>query len=138
MEDIIAYLKKREEQGSQIPCGAVSGKSPGLPKTSFSRVLCMESRDDLCGYFEYIYDEFPDVVSTFDLGEMTGLSHATLLRYVKRGVIRSLRTEQRRSMIPKQYVMDFVTSPRFLNVKSNSEGFHRILGGYAIWKEQRS
>jgi DNA-binding transcriptional MerR regulator len=136
LEDIIAYMKKREKHGSQVPCGAVNSKPSKAPKISFSQVLSTESMEDLRRYFEYIYDEFPDVVNIFDLGEMTGLSHVTLLRYVKQGIIQSLLVD-RRLMIPKQYVADFVTGHRFLNIKSNSEGFHRILGGYAIWKEQK-
>jgi len=140
LKDIIAYLKKRDSTGNTlIPFGAASSKSKKAkgPKTSYAQVILLGQESEVRRYFEYIFAEFPDVLNTYDVTEMTGLSLNTVQRLIKSGTIRSLNVD-RRHMIPKPYMLDFVTSPEFLNIKSNSRDFQRILGGFSVWKTQKS
>jgi len=143
LKDIIAYLKKRDETGNtQIPYGEASNsyrkpKSPQTPRTSYSQAILLGQEDEVRRYFEYIFADFPDVLNMFDAVEMTGLALATIQRLTKSGELRSIRVD-RRPMIPKAYMLDFVSSPKFLNMQSNSIGFKRVLGGFSIWITQKS
>lgn len=140
LDDIIIYLKKRDDTGnSQIPRGEMNSKNKKAsgPKSSYSQAILLGQEKDVRRYFEYIFSEFPDVLSTYDITEMTGLALATVLRLIKNGMIRSM-TVDRRYMIPKAYMLDFVSSPKFLNIQSNSIDFKRVLGGFSVWKTQKS
>lgn len=139
LKDIIAYLKKRDNTGNtQIPYGMTSSKSRKAkgPKTSYAQAILLGEEAEVRSYFEYIFAEFPDVLNTYDVTEMTGLSLNTVQRLIKSGTIHSLNVD-RHHMVPKMYILDFVTSPKFLNIKSNSRDFQRILGGFSVWKTQK-
>ena len=138
LEDIITYLKQREKLGSMVPCGAVNSRlaKQTLRKESFSDIVSEPDTGELRRYFEYIYEDFPDVVNTYDLSEMTGLCRSTLQRYLKSGVIQHIIVDGRQ-IIPKQYVLEFVTNIQYISIWSNSNDFKRILEGFMIWKNQR-
>lgn len=136
IEDVIAYLKKRKKKGTMIPRGAVSSRSKG-PRVSYSSTILQGQEDEVRRYFQYIYAEFPDMLNSFDLTEMTGLSRKTMLEMLKRGDVQSLFVNNR-YMVPKEYMLNFVVSPKFLDIKSNSEDFKRILGGFEAWKKLKS
>jgi excisionase family DNA binding protein len=87
-------------------------------------------------YFEYIYADYPDVLETCDVSEMTGLNHNTVLKLLKKKEIQSL-TVGTKYKIPKPFVLAFVVSPRFINMKSNSADFNKIIGGFEIWKSAK-
>jgi hypothetical protein len=139
LKDIIAYLKKRDVSGNtMIPYGAAGGKPQQKgPKTSFAQEILLGREDEVRRYFEYIFAEFPDVLTMYDAAEITGLAIGTIERFVKSGLIRSIRVD-RRPMIPKVYMLDFVTGAKFLGIKSNSRDFQRVLGGFSVWKTQKS
>jgi hypothetical protein len=135
LEDVITYLKQRDESGKTlIPRGASSSKYKARgPKFSYSQEILLGNEDEVRRYFEYIFDDFPDVLTSFDLSEMTGLSRNAILRFLAKGELKSLVIDNQRK-VPKEYVLDFVVTPQFLNIKSNSRDFSRILGGFKIWK----
>jgi excisionase family DNA binding protein len=136
LNDIIAYLEKRDKTlNSMIPRGCVNSccKAPRSPRISPSAILSSESESVIRSYFEYIYADYPDVVGTYDVSEMTGLNQNTVLRLLKNKEIQSL-TVGTKYKIPKQFVLAFVVSPRFINMKSNSADFNKIIGGFEIWK----
>jgi hypothetical protein len=139
LKDIIAYLKKRDVFGNtMIPYGAAGGKPQRKgPKTSYAQAIVLGREDKVRRYFEYIFAEFPDVLTMYDAAEMTGLAINTIQRFVKNGLIRSMRVD-RQPMIPKVYMLDFVTGAKFLGIKSNSRDFQRVLGGFSVWKTQKS
>ncbi|MDR1247600.1 MAG: helix-turn-helix domain-containing protein, partial [Clostridiales Family XIII bacterium] len=121
-----------------IPHGAVSSKPQRKdPKTSYAQAILHGQEDEVQRYFEYIFAEFPDVLTMYDAAEMTGLAISTIQRLIKNGMIRSMRVD-RRPMIPKAYMLDFVTGSKFLGIKSNSRDFHRVLRGFSVWKTQKS
>lgn len=134
LNDIIVYLEKRDKTlNSMIPRGCVNSRVPRSPRVSLSAILSSESESVLRGYFEYIYADYPDVVEPWDVSEMTGLNHNTVLKLLKKNEIQSLMVGTKYK-IPKQFVMAFVVSPRFINMKSNSADFNKIIGGFEKWK----
>jgi hypothetical protein len=111
-------------------------KRKGL-KTSYAQAILLGGEDEVRRYFEYIFAEYPDVLTMYDAAEMTGLAICTIQRLVKRGLLRSMRVG-RYCMIPRVYMLDFVTGAKFLGIKSNSQDFQRVLGGFSAWKTQKS
>lgn len=132
---IIAYLEKRDKRGSMIPRGSVSSRhgTPRTSRVSFSAILASGAAEEVKNYFEYIYEDFPDTLTSYDASIMTGLSRKTVLELLKQGDIQALNIGSK-YVIPKIYLLNFVSSPRFVNMKSNSSDFIRILGGFEIWK----
>lgn len=140
LNDIIVYLEKRDKTlNSMIPRGCVNSRSktPHPARASLSAILSPGSESALRSYFEYIYADYPDVVSSHDVSEMTGLNHNTILKLLQKKEIQSLIVGTKYK-IPKQFVLAFVLSPRFINIKSNSASFNKILGGFEIWKNVKS
>jgi len=136
LEDIITYLKRRDETGdTQIPYGG-AGSGRKKIKALFPKAIIHGREDEVRRYFEYIFDDFPDVLNMYDAAEMTGLALSTINRLVKAGAINSIRVD-RRPLIPKAYMLDFVTSPRYLNTRSDSTDFYRVTGGFSLWKMQK-
>jgi len=137
LEDIITYLKEKEETGlTQIPRGAVSSRSKSSAlRRSYSQEILLGKENEVRQYFEFIFNDYYDVLTSHELSEMVGLSRHTVLKLLAKGEIRSfLISSQHR--IYKRNMLEFVTSQRFLHMKSNSEDYLRILGGFKIWKRK--
>lgn len=139
LNDIIAYLEKRDKTlNTMIPRGCVNSrrKTPRSPRVSLSALLSPGSESELKRYFEYIYADYPDIVKAHDVTEMTGLSHKTVMELLNKKEIQSWFVASK-YIIPKEFVLAFVVSPRFINMKSNSANFNKILGGFEIWKNAK-
>ena len=78
MKDIIAYLEKRDKRlNTMVPRGYAASRNkcaqaPRAPRVSLSGLISPGSEDEVKKYFEYIYADYPDVVSARDISEMTG------------------------------------------------------------------
>ena len=134
LDDVITYLRRREQWGSMIPVGAVSSKNKKSenPRRSFAEYVERGAETKLSEYFEFIYSDYPDVLTVAEVAEMTGLYKGTILRYLSAGDIKKLNAASR-FLIPKQYVMEFVISRKFIECKSNSEIFKKLLQGFELW-----
>ena len=143
IDDVITYLKHREKFGSMIPPGAVTsryGKRKNITagnRKSFSELVTQGQEQEIAEYFKFIYGDCADVLTTNDIADMTGLDRSTILKLAKSGQIKSLM-DKPKYFIPKQYLLEFVVTQRFLEAKSNSELFKKILGGFKIWKTAKS
>ena len=143
IDDVIAYLKSREKIGSMIPPGAVSSKyrnrvSPQYGnRKCFADLVAKGKEKEVAAYFNYIYADCKDVLTTNDIADMTGLNRGTILKLAQSGHIKALETSPK-YIIPKQYLLEFVVTKRFLEAKTNSELFKKILGGFEIWKTTKS
>ncbi len=138
LEDVIVYLKTRDKTGNTlIPEGVLNAKRTVACgcKASYSHVLLSGKQDELRRYYEHIFTDYPDALTPYDIAEMTGLKLGTVRRLIKSGSIRALLVG-RQSVVPKEYMLDFIGSNRFLTLKSNSKEFQRILGGFSEWKAQ--
>jgi len=139
LDDVITYLHRREQVGSMIPCGAVKSRPTKTVsnRKSFSQIITPGQEWEIAEYFEYIYSEYDDVLTRYDIVEMTGLNKSTVLKLLKSGQIKSL-TDSPKYLIPKQYLLEFVVTPRFIESKTISETFKKVLGGFEIWKTAKS
>ena len=138
IDDVITYLRRREKRGSMIPPGAVSSRTSTKSRSvsnrkSFSQIVANGQEQELAEYFTYIYAEFDEVLTTADVVEMTGLNKSTITKLLKMGTIKSL-PNLAAYLIPKTYLLEFVVSRRYLEARTSSPQFIKILGGFEIWK----
>ena len=133
LDDVIDYLVRREQIGSMIPRGATS---PCMShRKCFVQMVESGHKADISKYFNHIYADYADVLTTADIVEMTGLEKSTISKLLKDGVIKSITTHPK-YLVPKSYLMDFVVTPRFIEYRTNSEQFLRVLGGFETWKSR--
>ena len=137
--DVIIYLRQREQWGSMIPKNAVSSRPNPSSRLRQSYASMMQNGDErlLTEYFAYIYADFPDVVTTAEVCEMTGLSKKTILTFIKTGGLSSMLIGGKHH-IPKATLLDYMCGKSFLETQSNSEQFTKILGGFELWKTAKS
>lgn len=143
LDDIITYLRRREQWGSMIPIGAVSSRPLSRKKyvsrQSFHHLISpdVDKEKEVREYFTFIYADYPDVLKTSEVAEITGLHKSTVLKVLKTGELQSLKIN-RDYMVPKPFLLDFVVTRRYLYSTSSSEQFAKVLGGYEIWKTVKS
>ena len=137
IDDVIAYLHRRDKVGSMIPPGMASSRTKRHPKKRALYYRLLDNESEVAAYFGYIYADYGDVLTTDDLVEMTGFAKNTILKYLKSGYIKSLASSPK-YVIPKAYLLEFVTSSRFIEARSESKRFIKILGGFEIWKTAKS
>ena len=143
IDDVITYLQQREEWGSMIPPGVVSSRSKYREnniisnRKSFSQYITAGQELDIFEYFTHIYSDFGDILTTMDIVEMTGLDKSTVLKLLQAKKIKSI-TNKPKYLIPKQYLLEFVVTRRFIEANSDSELFKKILGGFEIWIATKS
>jgi len=141
IDDVITYLKRREQVGSMIPPGAVTSryknKTTSTNRKSFLQMVSAGQESEVAEYFSFIYAEYNDILTTIDIAEMTGINKSTIMKWAKAGYIKSI-TDTPKYLFPKEYLLEFVITPRFIEAKTNSELFKKILGGFEIWKTAKS
>ena len=139
IDDVITYLKRREREGSMIPPGVASSRRRYNSSTrkSFSQMVKQGQESEIAEYFNSLYADYEDALTSADIAEMTGLPQSTILRFLKAGHIKSL-TNSPRYIIPKIYLLEFVVTRRFIEARTNSELFIKILGGFEIWQTAKS
>ena len=141
--DVALYLDRREKMGSMIPPGAATSRyRDRKPQTistrkSFSQMVAEGQEAEIGEYFSHIYAEYGEVLTTPDIVDMTGLEKSTVLKLLKNGKIKSVESHPK-YLIPKQYLLEFVVSRHFIEARTNSELFKKILGGFEIWKTAKS
>ena len=136
--DVIAYLHQREHSGSMIPTGAVNSKKNKKYATggrsSFSGLVIPGQEQTVSDYFEFLCLEYDDVLSVDDIVEITGLHKNSVQKLILAGHIKSLATKPR-CIIPKSYLLEFVSTRRFLDIKTSSKRFNELLEGFEEWKK---
>ena len=134
LEDVIDYLIRREEMGSMIPRGITSQRKGN--RKCFAQLVELGRVRDIATYFKSIYSDYDDVLTVADIVKMTGLDKSTVTKLLKQGVIKSI-TANPKYLIPKQYLLEFVATPRFIEYRTNSEHFLKILEEFEEWKLQQ-
>ena len=141
IDDVITYLYRRDKVGSMIPPGAVTSRyknrTINITRKSFSQMITQGQEWEIAEYFKYIYAADDEILTTADVADMTGLSNNTIIKLARDGYIKAL-TDTPQYLFPKQYLLEFVVTPRFIEIKSNSKVFKKILGGFEIWKTAKS
>lgn len=142
LEDVIAYMRKREQVGSMIPYGMSSSRTTKgarvkSTRKSFSQLVEPGKEREIAEYFTYIYEDYDSILTVADIVEMAGLEKGTVHKLLKAKVIKSLATYPR-YVIPKQYFMEFVVTPKFINYRTNSAQLSKIIEGFELWKNLRN
>jgi excisionase family DNA binding protein len=143
IDDVIAYLFRRDKVGSMIPPGAVTSHyktrkiNAYANRKSFSKLVTEGQEDEVAKYFNHIYSDSEDILTTNDIADMTGLYRGTIMKLAKNGHIKFI-SDSPKYLIPKKCLLEFVVTRRFLEAKSNSELFKKVLGGFEIWKTAKS
>lgn len=134
IDDVITYLRSREQRGSMIPPGAVSSRPsrPINPRMTFSSLIEPGNESLVYHYFEQLYADYNDVLTVPEIADMTGLSHKTVLLLLKDGDIKSI-TNSPRYIVPKIYLFEFTATSRYINTQSNSLGFIQIFKSFEKW-----
>ena len=142
LDDAITYLRRREQVGSMIPRGVATSRKPKHERMKstrkcFAQMVTPGQEAAIAEYFDFIFADYDEILTTLDIIEMTGLEKSTVLKLLKAGVIKSIMTYPK-YLIPKPYLLEFVITPRFIEYRTNSEHFRKILGGFEIWKNAKS
>jgi hypothetical protein len=135
IDDVIAYLRCRDRDGSMIPVGVTSSRKPNIARRSYSQTVAYGQEREVVQYFTDIYVDYPDVLTTDDMAAMTGMHKKSFMRILKDGHIKALASEPR-YFVPKVYFWEFIASRRFIDAWSNSNEFIRILECFETWQKQ--
>ena len=125
--------------GSMIPPGAVSSrdKCQRRGRKTFAQLVPQGQEKAIADYFRSIFAEFDDVLTVEDVVYLTGLNKSTISKLLRAGHIKPLVVNPK-YLIPKENLLEFVVSRRFLEARTGSEHFIKILGGFEIWKASKS
>ena len=100
-------------------------------RKSFADLIGTGDKKEIVEYFSYIYADYPDVLTAGEVAEMTGFGKSTIFKLVKKGIIKTIPCPTaHRYLIPKAYLLNYLQTPYFIEAKSNSEMFKKILGGF--------
>jgi len=140
IDDVITYLRQRDQFGSLVPVGAVTSKKKKNyatgKRSSFAQLMMYGQEKSVVGYFDHLCSEYGDVLSVCDIADITGLHKKTLLRLLKAGHIKSMASSPR-YIIPKSYLLEFVSTKRFRDIRTSSEKFIKLIEGFEAWRNQR-
>jgi hypothetical protein len=142
LDDVITYLLRREQVGSMIPYGAVTSKRPHAERLkscrqSFSQYIEQGQEAVISEYFNFIFEGCSDVLTVEDIVEMIGLEKSTIQKLLRSGYIKYV-LKSPMYYIPKQYLMEFVVTRRFIEYRTSSEVFKKIIGGFQLWLSAKS
>jgi excisionase family DNA binding protein len=139
INDVIEYLRYRDRYGSMIPPGAVSSRTNKRTsdRKSFAYIVYPGQAGEIATYFKYIYAEYDDILTVNDVTDMTGLNKSTIQKMLRAGHIKSTMVRPK-YLIPKQYLLEFVVTRKYIEARTKSEHFMKILGGFEIWKAAKS
>jgi hypothetical protein len=144
LDDVITYLRRREQVGSMIPRGVATSRKRKKPsnlntstRASFSKFVTPGQESEVSDFFNYIYADCGEVLTSDDIAEMTGLPKNVILKFLKSGLIKSIMSYPR-YLVPKPYLLEFVVTPRFIEYRTNTELFKKIVGGFEIWIKAKS
>jgi excisionase family DNA binding protein len=139
IDDVIIYLNRRDIYGSMIPPGAASSRPQNRAsnRKSFAAFVLPGHEHEVADYFNYLYADYGEILTTADLIDMTGLEKSTVLKLLRAGHIKSVMVRPK-YLVPKQYLLEFVVTRQFLEARTKSEYFIKILGGFEIWKTAKS
>jgi len=137
IDDVIAYLRRRDREGSMIPTGLLtSGQRKPSTRASFSRLTALGQESEVAEFFCHICIDYPDVLTTSDIVELTGIGKSTILKMLEVGHLKSI-TNSPKHLIPKPYLFEFVSTRKFLALSSDSDAYKELLKSFEVWRSQK-
>lgn len=139
IESVIEYLIARETKGSMIPKGILTSRKrkDGYTLRADFKICGMQGQDDqpiIREYFEYIFSDYPEILTRQDVSNMIGFHRSTILKHIRAKQIEELEQD----FILKSSVLDFVCSKPYLENCSRSDNYFKILKGFELWKQKES
>jgi hypothetical protein len=136
LDDAIDYLRRRDQHGSMIPQGAVNNKKNKNYATgkrdSFAQLVKPGQEHEVAAYFTRLCAEYGDVLTAVDIAEIFGLQKNSVLRLLNAGHIKSIANSPQ-YIVPKSYLLEFVATRRFMEIRTSSERFNELLEGFEEW-----
>jgi len=137
IEDVIAYLRRRDREGSMIPTGLLtSGQREPSTRVSFSRLVELGEENQVAEFFQHITTDYPDVLTVADIVKLSGIGKSTILKMLEAGHLKSI-TNSPKHLIPKAYLFEFVATRRFLALSSDSDAYREVLESFEVWRSQK-
>lgn len=133
IDDVIHYMRRREQVGSMIPPGIMTSrwKEKRDERRDTIELLQLEDQDKIQLFFFTALKKCPDVMSLEQVSSAIGVSKKSILSAVSKGKLQAI-TVGNTYLIPKKTLVAYMVSPSYLNAKSNSEQFQKILRGLAV------
>lgn len=135
LDDVITYLRRREQLGSMIPRGAATSKKKRKKKKL--PAIHTANKEDVASYFQVVFAQCPDALTTEEISMATGLHNATVRKMITTGKLKAV-SQHKKYFIPKQYFLDFVSAPEFFQSKSKSKVFQDLITNYTRWAKKRT
>ena len=144
LDDVITYLRRKEQWGSMIPPGLMSSRLTGNygaekkkpSRKCYADIISSASESELVEFFIYIYEDYPDMLTTKEASEMTGFSVKSICYLITSGDIEAI-FHSSQYLIPKESLLSFVTSKKYCDSRCNSPQFQKVLSAFEIWLSKR-
>lgn len=131
MTDIVTYLQNRE----------IMPEKHRMPTTRKAKVdIILDSPEvikELQEYYEMLFANYPDVVSTAQASEMAGYSTHSLMRWLNAGDIKGFKRWST-YLIPKVCLIQFMVGIRYRTIRNMSEKQINDMGGFLKWQKEKS
>lgn len=132
-EDLMVFLEDKEQNPEYytVPENWYSNKNPSI-RSSHSTLPNIKG-EDLHEYFQYLLKEYPDVMETSMISEVTGYRLAVVNRWCSKGKLKHFVIKGR-NLVPKIYLIDFLCSLDFRKISRKSDWHISSLQNYRCWK----
>ena len=107
-----------------------------IPRKSYAEILRIGSEEEYLEYFTYLFSDYPDVVTVPDAAEMTGMSTKAINGLISSGNIKVILYNGR-NLIPKESLLEYVSSRKYCESRCNTEQFIKVLGAFEIWRKTK-
>jgi len=137
VDDVIEYLQsvKTVEQVSANGKNYCKIVRPSILKKNYIVFLSEVPQANFLNYLQHTYSLYPDVMTPNDVAEITGLIENTIQHYSRAGYIKTFHIN-RKHMIPKPYVYEFLMSSKFIESLSPVEFIIKIAHELEEWLER--
>ena len=132
--DVITYLEERKvfPESYSAPAGWYSGKYPVKMKLEISKTAL----EHLQVYYTELLVDYPDVLTTQVVSEITGYGKTSINNWCNKGYIKSFK-KNNVNHIPKVYLVEFFCSTYFRTITRKSPWHIRTLQGFSSWRKIR-
>ena len=131
--DVITYLEERKvfPESYSAPAGWYSGKYPVKMKLEISKTAL----EHLQVYYTELLVDYPDVLTTQVVSEITGYGKTSINNWCNKGYIKSFK-KNNVNHIPKVYLVEFFCSTYFRTITRKSDWHIKTLKRFAHREKQ--
>lgn len=102
----------------------------------YEKECCQEADSDyiltMRKFYEMQFADYPDVLSSKTIESMTGFSSTAIGDWLKSGKLKSKMVKQHYK-IPKAYLIDFIVSPYYRQIKNKSKKQKSDMAAFEEW-----